>query len=148
MGATGVPMAWSEVYTAVQQGTIDGLENNPPVLAANKMYEVANYLSLTEQFIIPDPQLVSLKVFEAVPTELQDAILKAGQASQEDFSAKWEAATQADLQLLKDNGVEINEVDKAAFREAVAPLIEEYLASASPETKALYDTIVAVRDGN
>jgi tripartite ATP-independent transporter DctP family solute receptor len=148
MGATGVPMAWSEVYTAVQQGTIDGLENNPPVLAANKMYEVAKYLSLTQQFIIPDPQLVSLKVFEAVSPELQGAILKAGQASQEDFNAKWEAATQADLQLLKDNGVQINEVDKAAFREAVAPLVEEFLASASPETGALYDAIVAVRDGN
>ena len=148
MGATGVPMAWSEVYTAVQQGTIDGLENNPPVLAANKMYEVAKYLSLTQQFIIPDPQLVSLKVFEAVSPELQGAILKAGQASQEDFNAKWEAATQADLQLLKDNGVQINEVDKAAFREAVTPLVEEFLASASPETRALYDAIVAVRDGN
>jgi tripartite ATP-independent transporter DctP family solute receptor len=148
MGATGVPMAWSEVYTAVQQGTIDGLENNPPVLAANKMYEIAGYLSLTEQFIIPDPQLVSLKVFEAVPPEMQEAILKAGQASQEDFNAKWEAASEADLQLLKDNGVQVNEVDKAAFREAVEPLIEEYLASASPETRALYDAIVAVRDGN
>jgi tripartite ATP-independent transporter DctP family solute receptor len=148
MGATGVPMAWSEVYTAVQQGTIDGLENNPPVLAANKMYEVAKYLSLTQQFIIPDPQLVSLKVFEAVSPELQGAILKAGQASQEDFNAKWEAATQADLQLLKDNGVQVNEVDKAVFREAVAPLVEEFLASASPETRALYDAIVAVRDGN
>lgn len=147
MGATGVPMAWSEVYTAVQQGTIDGLENNPPVLAANKMYEVAQYLSLTQQFIIPDPQLVSLKVFEAVSPELQDAILKAGQASQEDFNAKWEAATNANLQVLKDNGVEINEVDKDAFRAAVAPLVEEYLASASAETKALYEAIVAVRDG-
>jgi tripartite ATP-independent transporter DctP family solute receptor len=148
MGATGVPMAWSEVYTAVQQGTIDGLENSPPVLAANKMYEVAKYLSLTQQFIIPDPQLVSLKVFEAVPAELQDAILKAGQASQVDFNAKWETATAANLQTLRDNGVEINEVDKAAFRAAVAPLVEEYLASASPETKALYEAIVAVRDGN
>ena len=148
MGATGVPMAWSEVYTAVQQGTIDGLENNPPVLAANKMYEVAKYLSLTQQFIIPDPQLVSLKVFEAVSPELQGAILKAGQASQEDFNAKWEAATQADLQLLKDNGVQVNEVDKAVFREAVASLVKEFLASASPETRALYDAIVAVRDGN
>lgn len=148
MGATGVPMAWSEVYTAVQQGTIDGLENNPPVLAANKMYEVAKHLSMTEHFIIPDPQIVSLKVFDAVPTEVQDAILKAGQTSQHDFNSKWEAATVAAVEELKANGVEVNEVDKAAFRKAVAPLVEEYLASASPETKALYEAIVAVRDGN
>lgn len=148
MGATGVPMAWSEVYTAVQQGIIDGLENNPPVLAANKMYEVAKHLSLTEHFIIPDPQLVSLRVYEAVPPELQEAILKAGQASQEDFNSKWEAATEAAVEELKANGVAVTEADKTKFREAVAPLIEEFLASASPGTKALYDEIVAVRDGN
>lgn len=148
MGATGVPMAWSEVYTAVQQGTIDGLENNPPVLAANKMYEVAKHLSLTEHFIIPDPQLVSLKVFEAMTPEVQDAILKAGQASQEDFNAKWETANEAAIEELKANGVEITEADKEQFREAVAPLIEEFLASAGPESKALYDAIVAVRDEN
>jgi tripartite ATP-independent transporter DctP family solute receptor len=148
MGATGVPMAWSEVYTAVQQGTIDGLENSPPVIAANKFYEVAGYYSLTQQFIIPDPQMVSLKVFEAVSPELQDVILRAGQASQDDFNANWEAATLESLQALKDNGMEINEVDKTAFRAAVAPLVEEYLASASDETRALYETIVTVRDGN
>jgi tripartite ATP-independent transporter DctP family solute receptor len=147
MGATGVPMAWSEVYTAVQQGTIDGLENSPPVIAANKFYEVAGYYSLTQQFIIPDPQMVSLKVFEAVSPELQDAIVKAGQASQDDFNAKWETATRENLQALKDNGMEINEVDKTAFRAAVVPLVEEYLASASDETRALYDAIVTVRDG-
>ena len=147
MGATGVPMAWGEVYTAVQQGTIDGLENSPPVIAANKMYEVAKFYSLTQQFIIPDPQMVSLRVFNSVSPELQEAILKAGLASQEDFNAAWSAATDADLETLVEHGVQINEVDKATFREAVAPLIAEYLASASAETKALYETIVAVRDG-
>lgn len=146
MGATGVPMAWSEVYTAVQQKTIDGLENSPPVIASNKMYEVAKFYSLTQQFIIPDPQMISLKVFDSLSPELQEAILKAGEASQEDFNAKWEEAMASDMQTLKDNGVEVNEVDKAAFREAVQPLIDEYLSNASPETRELYETIVKVRD--
>ena len=78
MGATGIPMAWSEVYTAVQQKTIEGLENSPPVIASNKMYEVAEYYSLTQQFIIPDPQMISVKVFDSLSPELQDAIVKAG----------------------------------------------------------------------
>lgn len=147
MGATGVPMAWGEVYTAVQQGTIDGLENSPPVIASNKMYEVAKYYSLTQQFIIPDPQMISLKVYDSLSPELQEAVTKAGMASQEDFNAKWEKAMAADMQTLKDNGVEVNEVDKTAFRQAVEPLVNEYLAAASDETKALYDAIVAVRDG-
>ncbi len=148
MGATGVPMAWGEVYTAVQQGTIDGLENSPPVIASNKMYEVAKYYSLTQQFIIPDPQMISLKVYNSLPPKLQEAVMKAGKASQEDFNAKWQKAMEADMQLLKKNGVKVNEVDKAAFRKSVEPLVKEYLASASPKTKALYAAIVAVRDGN
>ncbi|MCW2307348.1 TRAP transporter substrate-binding protein [Rhodobium gokarnense] len=147
MGATGVPMAWGEVYTAVQQGVIDGLENSPPVIAVNKFYEVADYYSLTQQFIIPDPQMISTKVFDSLSPELQDAVMKAGEASQKDFNAKWEKAVASDIQLLKDKGVQVNEVDKAAFRKAVQPLVDEYLASADAKTKALYDTIVTVRDG-
>lgn len=147
MGATGIPMAWSEVYTAVQQHTIDGLENSPPVISSNKMYEVAKYYSMTQQFIIPDPQMISLIVYNALPPELQEAVMKAGEASQNDFNAKWDEAMATEMAFLIEQGVEVNEVDKAAFRAAVKPLVDDFLASASPETKALYDAIVLVRDG-
>ncbi len=147
MGATGIPMAWSEVYTAVQQKTIDGLENSPPVIASNKMYEVAKYYSMTQQFIIPDPQMISVKVYNALPPDLQNAVMKAGMASQNDFNSKWEEAMVSEMAFLKENGVLVNEVDKKAFRAAVKPLVDEFLSSASAETKALYDAIVTVRDG-
>jgi tripartite ATP-independent transporter DctP family solute receptor len=147
MGATGIPMAWSEVYTAVQQNTIDGLENSPPVISSNKMYEVAKYYSMTQQFIIPDPQMMSLIVFNALSPELQDAVMKAGEASQNDFNAKWDEAMVTEMAFLIEQGVEVNEVDKAAFRAAVKPLVDEFLASASPETQELYNAIVLVRDG-
>ena len=147
MGATGIPMAWSEVYTAVQQKTIDGLENSPPVIASNKMYEVAKFYSLTQQFIIPDPQMISLKVYDALSPDLQVAVLEAGKASQEDFNSKWEEAMESEMEFLIENGVLVNEVDKNSFRDAVKPLVDEFLGSASPETKALYDAIVTVRDG-
>ncbi len=147
MGATGIPMAWSEVYTAVQQKTIDGLENSPPVIASNKMYEVAKYYSMTQQFIIPDPQMISVKVYNALSPELQAAVVKAGKASEEDFNAKWEKAMTSQMMFLKENGVKVNEVDKEAFRAAVKPMVDEFLGAASPETKALYDAIVLVRDG-
>ncbi len=147
MGATGIPMAWSEVYTAVQQGAIDGLENSPPVISSNKMYEVAKYYSMTQQFIIPDPQMISLIVYKALSPELQEAVLKAGEASQNDFNAKWDEAMDSEMVFLKEQGVKVNEVDKAAFRAAVKPLVDEFLLKANPETKALYEAIVLVRDG-
>jgi tripartite ATP-independent transporter DctP family solute receptor len=147
MGATGIPMAWSEVYTAIQQKTIDGLENSPPVIAANKMYEVAKYYSMTQQFIIPDPQMISVKVFESLSPELKEAVLKAGKASEKDFNSKWEDAMVSQMQFLLDKGVKVNEVDKKAFREAVKPLVDEYLSSADAKTTELYEAIVTVRDG-
>jgi tripartite ATP-independent transporter DctP family solute receptor len=145
MGAIGVPMAWGEVYSAVQQKVLDGLENSPPVITANKLQEVAKYYSLTQQFIIPDPQLISLKVFNGLPADLQDAIVKAGQASQAQFSQLWAKAVDKEYATLKAAGVKINEVDKAAFRTAVKPMVDEYLAGADPKVKQLYAAFMAAK---
>ncbi len=145
MGAIGTPMAWGEVYSAVQQKVIDGLENSPPVITANKLQEVAKYYSLTQQFIIPDPQLISLKVFNRLTPELQDAVVKAGKASQEQFSRIWAVAVDKEYATLKAAGVKINEVDKAAFRTAVKPMVDEYLAGADESVKKLYAEFLAAK---
>ena len=145
MGAIGTPMAWGEVYTALQQGVIDGLENSPPVITANKMQEVAKYYSLTQQFIIPDPQLMSKKVFDALPADLQEAVLKAGKASQEQFGQLWVKAVEKEFAAMKKAGVKINEVDKAAFRAAVKPMVDEYLKNSGDKARALYAAFQAVK---
>ncbi len=64
MGAIGTPMASSEIYTALQQGTIDGLDHTPSVIAANSWYELCKYFTLTEHFTIPDPVFVSKVWFD------------------------------------------------------------------------------------
>jgi tripartite ATP-independent transporter DctP family solute receptor len=144
MGAIGTPMAWGDVYTAVQQKVIDGLENSPPVITANKLQEVAKYYSLTQQFIIPDPQLISKKVFDGLPPDLQAAVVKAGKASQEHFSQLWAKAVEKEYATLKASGVQINEVDKAAFRAAVKPMVDDFLKSGDDKLRALYAAIRAV----
>lgn len=148
MGATGTSMPMSEVYTAVQQKTIDGLENALPVLEANKLYEVAKYLSLTEQFIVPDPQMVSLRVYNALSPELQQALMTSGQQSQNSFNERWQSAAEDSLESLKSQGVKVNTVDKTTFRQAVSPLVQEFLEDSDDDLRKLYDTIVEVRDEN
>lgn len=145
MGAIGTPMAWGEVYSAVQQRVIDGLENSPPVITANKLQEVAKYYSLTQQFIIPDPQLISLKVFNKLPVDLQEAVMKAGKASQDQFNLIWADYVEKEYATLKAAGVKINEVDKAAFRAAVKPMVDEYLATADDTVKKLYAAFLAAK---
>ena len=145
MGAIGTPMPWGEVYSAVQQGVIDGLENSPPVITANKLQEVAKYYSLTQQFIIPDPILMSKKVYDGLPADLQQAMMKAGKASQEKFSQDFGKYIEKSLADMKAAGVKINEVDKAAFRTAVKPMVDEFLKKADDKSRALYAAFQSVK---
>lgn len=147
MGASGVPMAWSEVYTAVQQGTIDGLENNTPVILANGLQEVAKYLSLTEQFTIPDPVVVSKAWFDGLSEENQAAVLAAGEKYTEWYNGElWPEAEDVALEELIKAGVEVSEVDKDVFKEATQPVIDDFLSSASDGQKELYDLLSTVRE--
>lgn len=146
MGATGVPMAWSEVYTAVQQKTIDGLENSIPVITSNKLYEVAKYFSKTEQFIIPDPILMSKAVYDSLTPEQQQAIDEAGKQMDIEWNEKiWPAAMKTEVTVLTDAGVEINEVDKDSFKAAVQPVVDEFLKTADEASVALYETVNTVK---
>ena len=147
MGAIGTPLAASEIYTALQQGTIDGLDHTPSVIAANSWYELCKYFSLTEHFTIPDPVFVSKAWFDRLPEEDQAALVEAG----EKFSDKWNneiwpAATEEGLKIMEENGVEIVEVDKAPFMEKTQTVVDDFLAKASPAQKELYDLLVATRE--
>ncbi len=145
MGAIGTPMPWGEVYSAVQQGVIDGLENSPPVITANKMQEVAKFYSLTQQFVIPDPILMSKKVYDALPPDLQQAMMKAGKSSQERFSQDFGKYVEKSLADMKAAGVKINEVDKTAFRVAVKPMVDDFLKKADDKSRALYAALQSVK---
>ena len=147
MGAIATPLASSEIYTALQQGTIDGLDHTPSVIAANSWSELCKYYTLTEHFTIPDPVFVSKVWFDRLSPENQDAIIEAG----EKFSNKWNneiwpAATEEGVKVMEENGVEIVKVDKTPFMEKTQPVVEDFLANASDSQKELYDLLVATRE--
>ena len=147
MGAIATPMASSEIYTALQQGTIDGLDHTPSVVAANSWYELCKYYTLTEHFTIPDPVFVSKAWFDRLSPENQEALLEAGEKFSDQWNNEiWPEATDEGLEILKENGVEIIEVDKTPFQEKTQPVVDEFLANASAGQKELYDLLVATRE--
>lgn len=147
MGAIATPLASSEIYTALQQGTIDGLDHTPSVIAANSWYELCKYFTLTEHFTIPDPVFVSKAWFDTLSAEDQDAIVEAGEKFSDQWNNEiWPAATEEGLQIMKDNGVEIIEVDKAPFQEKTQAVVDDFLANASEGQKTLYDLLIATRE--
>ena len=131
-GATPTPMAWSEVFLALQQGTIDGQENPLIIIDTVKVYEVQKYISLTGHFYSPAVFMLSRQVFESYPKDIQEAILKAEKEARD-----WERAYSAELDAkladsLKAKGVEINTVDKDAWQKACAPIYDKFKDKINP----------------
>jgi len=126
MGANPTPMAWGEVYTALQQGTIDGQENPAMAIVDGKIYEVNKYLSKTGHFYSPAELLLSNDKFEAMTPEQQEAVLKAAAEACEYQRQQAYEFNVGKLDTLKDNGMIITEVDKSSFREACQAVYDQY----------------------
>jgi tripartite ATP-independent transporter DctP family solute receptor len=125
MGATGVPVAWAELYTALQTGVVDGAENNHPSVVAKKFYEVSKFYTLDEHMRIPDLLLVSMKLWNQLSEDQKNALVEAGQRTQAYMRGAWKISELKDLQQLKSNFTEIINPDKAPFVKSVSGLVGE-----------------------
>jgi C4-dicarboxylate-binding protein DctP len=77
-GAVPRPMEFGEVYTALQQGTLDGMENPPDVIYKMKLHEVAKYYTITEHFAFASAVIVSKRWYDGLPKDQQEAVDRAG----------------------------------------------------------------------
>jgi TRAP-type transport system periplasmic protein len=125
-GASPTPMAWSEVYTALQQKTIDGQENPVAIVYHQKIYEVQKYLALTGHFYSPTPLLMSLKVFNALPKDIQKIMLDTALecATYERNLLRDSEAKQ--LAEVKAKGTQVTIPNKKPFQEAAGPVYKEF----------------------
>lgn len=143
MGAIATPMGQGEVYSALQQGVIDGWENNPPTLLTLKLYEVSKYFSWTRHFTVPDVVLMSKKVYDSLTPEQQKIIKEAaveGMAKQRQLWADFEGKA---VEELKAKGIAFNDVpDLTPFAEKVKPVWEGYIGKFGKE---LIDAIQGVK---
>lgn len=147
MGAIGTPMAFGEVYTALQQGTIDGLDHTPSGVVSNGWEELCKHYSLTEHFTIPDPVFVSKVWFERLSDENQAALLEAGEKFTEKWNNEiWPSATEESLKVMEEAGVEVTKVDKEPFKESVQGIIDQFLENADEDQKALYELLINTKD--
>ena len=125
LGATGVPVAWAELYTALQTGVVDGAENNHPFVVAKKFYEVSKYYTLDEHMRIPDVIAMSMKLWNQLNPDQQKAVLEAGARTQAYMRGAWKISEVKDIEALKAKFTEIISPDKAPFVKAVSGLVAE-----------------------
>jgi tripartite ATP-independent transporter DctP family solute receptor len=126
LGANAVPMAWTEVLTALQQGTVDGQENPLNVIMAFKLYETQKYLSITRHAYAPAPIIMSMNTWKKLTPEQQAIVKKAAQDAAE-FERAWDNKMEAEwLKDLKAKGMVVATPDLKAFRAAVKPVYDQY----------------------
>ena len=142
-GANPTPMAFSEVFVALQTGVMDGQENPFAQIASAKFQEVQKYLSLTGHVYTPAYALVGKKKWESLPADVRDGIEKIAKETQSfvyDQAARMETNL---LTKLKAGGMAVNEADKAAFVKASAPIYAEF-GSDVDGGKALVDQALSL----
>ncbi|MDR1730934.1 MAG: TRAP transporter substrate-binding protein [Synergistaceae bacterium] len=130
MGAIATPMAQAEVYSALQQGVIDGWENNPTTLYALKLYEVSDYYSWTQHFITPDLMVISKPVFDSLTPDQQKAVMEAGAEAGVAYRTKiWPNYLASVIKELEKHNVKFNEVtDFEGFVKATQSVRDAYIA--------------------
>ena len=119
LGAQATTMSFGELYSAVQQGVLDGGESDHTDLLVEKFHEVTEYVSLTQHLYLAAPLLFSKKKFEKLPADIQGAILAAGHASVAAQRAAMESDNRKSLRALRSMGLRFNEVDSEAFRSKI-----------------------------
>ena len=130
MGGAATPISWGELYTALQQGVVDGAENNPPSLYLSRQYEVSKYYSLDEHTYVPDILLMSQHIWEGLSPQQQGWLQQAVDDSTAYQGELWQQASDEALAAIEASGVKIVRPDKAPFMEAVVEMKSEYKGTA------------------
>ena len=133
MGASATPMAYGELYTALQQGVMDGAENAPGNMLNDKFYEVCKYYTLTEHFAPPGVVAIGMKTYNKLPEDLQEYLVKSAAWLGDYEMAEDQKVQAAALEELEKKGVTINKVDKTPFIEGVKPVLEQFSEEIGPE---------------
>ena len=140
-GAAASPMSFGEVYTAIQQGVIDGAENNELALTDNKHGEVAKYFTYSKHQMIPDVLIANYKFLNGLSDEEREVFEKAAQISTDTELEEWKKDVEtAKKTAEEDMGVTFIEPDLNEFKDKVKDVQQEML-DANPNIRDLYDHI-------
>ena len=142
-GANPTPMAFSEVFVALQTGVIDGQENPYTNIWSAKFAEVQKYLSVTGHVYSPAYPTAGKAAFAKLPADVQEVLMSTAREMAQWARAEGAAADDDLRNKLASAGMEVNVADRAAFVEASKPIYEQF-ASEVPTGRALIDQALAL----
>ena len=139
LGASATPMAFGELYTALQQNVVDGAENNIPTFVSSNHFEVCKYYIFDEHTMVPDVVIIGTKFWNLLSDEEKgwlDAAAKESVAKQKQY---WQETVKENMKMLKEAGVEFIYPEKEPFVIKSKPVMERLLKN--PKLKPIIDKI-------
>ena len=126
LGGSPTPISWGELYTSLQQGVVDGAENNLPSFYLSRHYEVCPYYALDEHTFSPDVLIVGTQLWNRLTEEEQEWVTEAVDGSVKYQRLLWEASEAEALEAIKKAGVEISYPDKEPFVQMTKQMYSAY----------------------
>lgn len=143
LGGAPTPISYGELYTALQQGIVDGAENNPPSFYTSRHYEICKYYTLNEHTAVPDILVIGTVAWNNLSEQEQGWIQEAADEAKTYQRKLWLKAEQEALDAVQAAGVEIIRPDKGPFFEKTKELLDAY--KDQPEKYALIQEIQAIQ---
>ena len=144
LGANPTSMSFKEVFSALQQGVIDGQENPLAQIASAKFHEVQKYMSISNHVYTPAYPLINKKFFEKLPKDIQKVLALAGHDAGH-YARKTGAALDKELMDMLSKKMQVNEVNFDAFVKASKPLYDGYPKEFGKDGKWILDQILAAK---
>lgn len=141
LGGSATPMAYGELYTALQQGVVDGAENNPPSFYTSGHYEVCKHYTLDEHSSIPDVLVIGTKYWSTLSDQEKEWVDKAADLSVTAQRKFWSDNVAYCMTKIQEAGVQIYKPDKTLFADKAASVIEEF--KQDPKMKVIIEKIQA-----
>lgn len=127
MGGSATPLAYGELYTAIQQGVVDGAENNPPSFVSSNHYEICKYYTLDQHSSVPDVLLIGTKFWDKLTKEEKVWVQTAADESAQAQKKFWSDSVEESMKLAKESGVEIIIPEKSLFSKKSNSVVEEFV---------------------
>jgi len=126
MGGSATPMSYSELYTALESGVLDGGENAAGNVLNDKFYEVSGYFSMTQHFRPPGVVAISMKTWDSLSSDQQKVLVEEAKALQDyEIELTTKVGNEA-VEKLKAKGMKVNDANVAAFRDRMGPVYKDF----------------------
>lgn len=127
LGGSATPMAYGELYTALQQNVVDGAENNIPSFVTSNHYEVCKYYTFDEHTMVPDVVVIGTKIWDTLNDQEKIWLQEAADESVEKQKQFWKETVAENMKFLKKANVEFLYPDKSEFKLKAKPVMEKMM---------------------